>query len=582
MKTNNLLSLLKRMESTLGEFSFDELTSQEATYLKDSFQSFKNDLQNKVNGHESIQVDVSERAESNEPNFESNLIANVSHEIRTPLNGIIGFTDLLKESQLNTEQLLNVNAIQKASNTLLELVNELLEYSKLASGKEQFQEIDFNIFSLTNDVIFLCNTLIVDKKVNLTSAIKKEIPKFLIGDPSKLTQVLLNTIGNAIKFVDDGEVSLNISIAKQSSDNIRLQFEIQDNGIGISQDKINQIFNPYVQGDADTSARYGGTGLGLNIVQQIVKNLGGTICIQSKLGIGTTVQFEMPFSIGNQNLQPIVPKKTKVNSSALESVSGLNILVFEDNELNKQLMQKRLDIWNCNMHITEKPEFGINVLENHAIDLILMDLRMPIMSGFEITKLIRTHNSLRIRQIPIIAVTADYTIQDQEKCNSFGINDYLLKPFSPEELLAKMVVYKNGYNMPKENKNNTQISKQNLITTDKPVDLTILYDQCDGSLELLKNLISILKNNVIEFKSKAKASIHDKDIAALAFSAHKIKGGVAMIQANILLKTIVEIQNGCTESPDFKHLEFLLSRFNIDYIDIEKAIDMAFDKLNSN
>ncbi len=587
MKSNDLLSLLSRFESTLSDFSFEELGSEEASRLKNSFQNFKKDLQNRVYGEKSSNGQPPEEDSQNDHpsktgSEESNLIANVSHEIRTPLNGIIGFADLLKESRLDKGQLINVNAIQSASYSLLEIVNELLEYSKLASGKEQFQRIEFNLFGLVRDVIFLCNTLITNKKVTLTSNITQDIPEFLIGDPSKLTQVLLNVMGNAIKFVNEGEVCLNITQSETSEANLLLEFEVKDDGIGIAKDKIDQIFDPFKQADADTASKYGGTGLGLSIVKQIVENLGGSINIKSNLGIGTTFKFTMPFEKGNQNQKTTGTSERKDSPQDLKSVVGLNILVFEDNILNQRLIEQRLKVWKCHIHITDDPEFGMEALENNDIDLVLMDLRMPIMSGFEITKLIRNSDSRRIREIPIIALTADYTIQDKEKCNSFGINDYLLKPFSPEELLSKLVAYQNYHERPVQSSESAKRAKVKSSDTSELVNLIGLFNDSSEDVVVLEDLVLLFKKNVDEFIANAEIQLNEEDVEGLAFSSHKIKAGLVMTRANSLLKTILEIQNGCNEFPDWKHLEFLYVRFVNDYPKVERAIDKALKDLKEN
>ncbi|MEO9891157.1 ATP-binding protein [Aurantibacter sp.] len=586
MKINNLLSLLEQMESLLSEFSFEELSSAEATHLKKSFQTFKSDLQIKIDAPNPIPEPSKEehliKKNTKKQSDESNIIANVSHEIRTPLNGIIGFTDLLKESKLNSNQLINVNAIQTASNSLLELVNELLEYSKLASGKEVFQKIEFNLFGLVRDVMFLCNTLVVNKKVELISHISDNVPEFLIGDPSKLTQVLLNIMGNAIKFVEKGEVSLNITLSDSKKEAVQLIFEITDNGIGISKAKLNQIFKPYTQADSDTSSEYGGTGLGLSIVKQIVENLNGSIHVDSNLGEGTTFKFIIPFTPGNDKLIPIQPIATKKSTKNLKSIVGLNILVFEDNDLNKRLIEQRLKLWKCNMHITENAQEGIHVLENQTIDVILMDLRMPIMNGFEITKLIRNNNSQRIRQIPIIALTADYTVRDQEKCTAYGINDYLLKPFSPEELLSKIVLHKNQFIDIEMVKKPLKKQKQEKFNSTKLVDLTKLYEDSDEDMVVLIDLVGLFKKNASEFILNAEQQITDKDKEGLSFSAHKIKAGVLMVKANSLANIVLRIQNECKNSPDFKHLEYLHSRFVSDYKEVNKALDEVISNLKNS
>jgi len=586
---------LSRIESTLSDFSFEELSSEEASRLKRSFQTFKAELQSKVYGEASIRVDsalddkienprdLGLKKSASPKEVESGLIANVSHEIRTPLNGIIGFTDLLKESQLDKEQLNNVNAIQTASHSLLEIVNELLEYSKLEAGLEQFQKTDFNVFGLVRDVMFLCNTLVTNKNVTLTSDIGQGIPEILVGDPSKLTQVLLNVMGNAIKFVDEGVVHLRITLCEQKNDQFLLEFEIADNGIGIANDKIEGIFDSFKQAEANTFSKYGGSGLGLSIVRKIVQILGGSINVTSELGVGTTFKFTMPFEKGVENNPVKAQKGTMSSKDDIESLVGLKVLALEDNLLNQRLLEQRLKNWKCDILITDNAQHGMDFLENHNVDVILMDLRMPVMDGFEVTKLIRNSNSRRIRQIPIIALTADYTIRDVEKCNSYGINDYLLKPFSPEELLSKLIASQNH----SEKSLGLEVLPQNYspdIHPDSFVDLSQMSEDCEYDLELLEELIQLFKKNIMEFLEKAELNIRNGDSESLAFVTHKIKAGVTMVKAKGLLSIIEDIRKECNQDQihDWKHFEFLYVRFLNEYPKVEKALDTAVRNLKES
>lgn len=593
MNPSNLLSLLSRFEATLSDFSFEELNSEEASCLKRSFQSFKAELHSKVYGEtslidDSVKNNIIETSEglgqqksASPKEVESNLIANVSHEIRTPLNGIIGFADLLKESRLDKDQLNNVNAIQTASHSLMEIVNELLEYSKLAAGLELFQKSDFNLFGLIRDIMFLCNTLVTSKKVTLTSDIGHGIPEIVIGDSSKLTQVLLNIMGNAIKFVEEGEVHLRITLCEQKDDQFLLEFEIADNGIGIASDKIDTIFDSFKQAEPDTFSKYGGSGLGLSIVRQIVQNLGGSISVISELGAGTTFKFTMPFKKGIENNVSETRERDKSSNDNLEFLVGLKILAFEDDLLNQRLLEQRLKGWKCEINITDSAQNGLDFLEKNDIDVILMDLRMPGMSGFEVAKLIRNSNSRRISQIHIIALTADYTIRDQEKCDSHGINDYLLKPFSPEELSSKLLTSQNRF----DGLLDKQVLLQNNvgeINIDPFVDAGQLLEDCENDLELLEELIQLFKKNVIEFIENAEFNIQNRDSKGLAFFAHKIKAGLEMIKSNGLLALIEEIQSGCNQQPDWKHLEYLFVRFSNECPEVEKALDKAIRELKKS
>ena len=307
-KTAGLLDQLSQLERSVSDFSFEELSVNEAKELKNSFNSFKSSLERQIyspnQNSDSLKKEplmVFDKQEVSQKEF----ITHVSHEIRTPLSSIIGFANLLKEERLTTSQQKKVEAIQFASNTLLKLINEVLDYSKISSGNTSFESIDFKLHSLLNDVMFLCETLLVDSKVELIIDIDKSVPQVIKGDPSKLSQIILNLVGNSIKFVNGGFIKLDVIVKEVNENNYVLEFSVSDTGIGISKEKINSIFERYSQADNDTYIKYGGTGLGLSITKEIIEKQNGEIEISSVVGKGTTVSFTLPFSKGDLNNLPI-------------------------------------------------------------------------------------------------------------------------------------------------------------------------------------------------------------------------------------------------------------------------------------
>ena len=504
------------------------------------------------------------------------LIAKVSHEIRTPLNGIIGFTDLLKEDGLSKGQLSKINAIQSASNSLLEIINELLDYSKLSSGLGSFETNNFQFQNVVNDVVYLCNTLITRKEVKLKTKIDSNIPKVLLGDPSKLSQVLLNLLGNSIKFVEKGEISLIIKIKKRDRNSIYLEFVIKDTGIGISENNIKHIFDPFKQADQNTLIKYGGSGLGLSIVKQIIERSKGEIKVSSELGVGTTFKFFLPYEIGKEKDMVKNDESTFSMDEGIKQVRNMSILVFEDNSLNQKLIETRLKSWECETFITDNAYTGMDILENHAIDIVLMDLRMPGMSGFEVTDLIRQNHNQNINQVPVIALTADFTTQNREQCEVHGINDFILKPYTPEGLLSKLV--------------NNRIAESSLLLGSESrlvydnapkIDLSSLLDDCMGEYELLENLISLFKQNVLEFIGACCIHLKNKDYEGFAFASHKIKSGLAMLKTNSLLSIVEKIHKYSKNGTGMEELEKRYTAFIMEYSIVEKAIDDDMEKLSN-
>lgn len=580
MKPKNLLSQLSELEATISDFSFEELSAEDATRLKKSFEAFKTDLEKRIWGEkippqsESMSETVNEQLQKTQ----EMLIATVSHEIRTPLSGIIGFADLLKEGELSEDQRYQVNAIQSASNSLMDIINELLEYSKLSAGLENFEMLNFNFFSIVQDVVYLCNTLILGKDVNLEVDIDENIPENLIGDPSKLSQILLNLLGNSIKFVEKGEIKLKIRPVRQGAEKVFLEFMVTDTGIGISEQDLEHIFGSFKQANHQTFSKYGGTGLGLNIVKQIIEKLEGDLKVESTLGVGTTFQFTLPYAKGSSRR----PSNSQPSEISKENVKGMRILVFEDNPLNQRLIERRLNSWGCITYITENPFYGLNLLENTAVDMVLMDLRMPIMSGFEVTQRIRKSDKKEVAEIPIIALTADFTIDDKNECQDNEINDFILKPFSPEELLSKLVKNRAGLKTNYKISSTSGNDMNSHLGKHLPVNLDAVLKDCMGELELLEELIALYKRNALEFIGHVKMKLNEGDVEGVAFAAHKVKCGLKMMQTMELFSIVEQMHTAANTTKDEKHLQFLLDRFIQEYPKTEGLIDEELMRMKKN
>ncbi len=582
MNTKDLLSQISRLEYSLNDFSFEELDVEQASQLKKSFDLFKNQLEKRIfqpsNTSSKQEIDQTSKLTNDESIKNTDapdvnlLVAHVSHEIRTPLNGIIGFTDLLKEDELTKVQLERVNAIQSASFSLMEIINELLEYSKLSSGLEKFESIDFNLNRLVSDVMYLCKTLLTNKNISLESHIDDSIPETLVGDPSKLSQVLLNLLGNAIKFVKDGSISFGVYLKKKKNDIYFLEFVIEDTGIGISKEDLEHIFDSFKQAENNNYAQETGTGLGLSIVKQIIENLGGDIRATSEIGVGTTFQFMLPFVKGNAT-KLLKSMENIAEESDAAAVKNIGVLVFEDNILNQKLIEQRLKSWGCTMHITDNAQYGLSILETHKIDVVLMDLKMPNMDGFKITELIRKSKLDFIRKVPVIAVSADFSANDKKNISQSGINDFILKPYVAEELLNKIITHtksmKNTLAIPSKS-----VRPDSVVFADATkINLSVILEQCMGQTDVLEELIVLYKQNALEFIGILSTNLPDGDINLIASAAHKIKSGLAMMQSKSLHTIILQIEKNIKNDEDRKHLSFLFNCFVEEYPIVEDVID---------
>lgn len=578
MDTRELLTHLSKLENGLDSFSFSELNSSEASKLKKSFTSFKNGLEAKVFGdYESIAVDYEEVKPSNlSKQNEHSIIANASHEIRTPLNGIVGFIDLLKETKLDSKQQELTNALSAASQSLMDITNELLEFSKLASGREKFVRVPFNLNSLVNEVGFLCRTLITNKDIVLNVALDTNVPKNLIGDPSKLSQILLNLLGNAIKFVEKGKIDLKVTFKSIEDHKTYLEFSISDTGIGIANDKLKKIFETYQQAEPETHLKYGGSGLGLSIVKELIEKQGGCIAVSSALGKGTTFKVILPFTQATQDLEQnkttTLEKVTQNNS-----LEGTKILVFEDNTLNQKLMENRLKNWGCDTFITDNGIYGLKLLENHHFDLVLMDLKMPNMNGFQITERIRKSTNTKIQNIPIIALSADYSAIDKENCERTGITDFILKPYNAEELHG--LISQNLNPIPETQDDSRE---QAPLATTKLVNLDTILEECLGQTELLDELIRLFKQNIFEFIGKVKMHMQSNNLQGVGFAAHKIKSSLKMLDTTTLSEICEQISDVCKGNNDVKHLNYLYHQFLDEYPKVESQIAIEMKRIKTN
>ncbi|WP_180272280.1 ATP-binding protein [Maribacter sp. 4U21] len=579
MKTKDLQSQLAQLESSLNDFSFEELTTEEAALLKTSFNTFRNRLEKRIlNPNEVITPENTKKNSEDVAKKDANdskLIAHISHEIRTPLNGIIGFANLLRDEKLNPSQLKKVDAIENASYNLRDIINEVLEYSKIISGVDGLDIIDFNFRGLVNDVIFLCQTLILDKGVDLRVSIDSKIPKTIIGNPSKLSQVLLNLLGNAIKFVDKGHIELAVGIQSKSQDDYVLEFKVTDTGIGIPQEKLKTIFESFKQAQKDTFITYGGTGLGLSIVKELIEKQNGEISVVSVEGEGTTFTFTITYKKGNAINIPT----NKVNIINIEKgralLKGAKILVFEDNLMNQHLITEQLHKLGCKVYITADAEKGLTILKTDAIDLILMDLKMPNRDGFEISEQIRSKTHLE--HIPIIALSADFTEHDQERYVNVGINDFLLKPYTLDELLIKVLKNRKEKSLTPES---NDLLKKETISKDtaNSFDLQHILGECFGEIDMLRELVRLFKQNVYEFIGATKIALGTSDFKEISLCAHKLKAGLSMLKALQLRDIIVAIEESC-KAKNGEETSRLFQAFLNSYSSFENQMDTALSKL---
>lgn len=439
-------------------------------------------------------------------------LSNMSHEIRTPMNAIIGFTKVVLKTELTAKQKEYLTAIKMSGDALIVLINDILDLAKVDAGKMTFEETAFKMASSISAMLHLFETKIQEKNLKLVKEYDSHIPEVLVGDPVRLHQIILNLVSNAVKFTSKGNITVGVRLLEENEQTVTIKFAVSDTGIGITTAKIASIFENFQQASSDTSRLYGGTGLGLAIVKQLVESQGGSIHVESKPDTGSKFSFVLSF------------KKTKGKAVAEDEVmevdtdiKHIKVLVVEDIALNQLLMKTLLDDFGFERDIAANGKIAIEKLQNTSYDIILMDLQMPEMNGFEATEYIRnTMNS----GIPIIALTADVTTVDLAKCKAVGMNDYIAKPVDERLLYSKIVgLVKKSVPAP-DSENHVMSEIEN--TSVKCIDLSYLIRRTKSSPALMMEMISLYLEQTPPLINAMKLSFKNNDWISLHATVHKM------------------------------------------------------------
>jgi signal transduction histidine kinase/ActR/RegA family two-component response regulator len=367
----------------------------------------------------------------------SNFLSTISHELRTPLNGVIGMSNVLMLDDPREDQKESINVLKFSANNLMKLVNDVLDINKIESGKLELEKAPFKIRDLAYNIYRTFKVLADHKSINFSLNINDDLAEVIVlGDQTRLTQILSNLLDNALKFTKKGDVIFAINTIKKTENEIELQFCVSDTGIGIPKEKQEIVFDSFTQASTSTTRNYGGTGLGLTIVKNLLELHESPISIQSTLNVGTSFTFQISFNLFDLDEDTSLDKPNMVNEEM--NLSNLKILIAEDNQMNILLMRKLLSKWNINPDFAENGSEALASFEINDYDLILMDIHMPIMDGYETTKMIRSHTDHAKANIPIIALTASVAMDLRHKITEIGINDFISKPFNPSELRKKL------------------------------------------------------------------------------------------------------------------------------------------------
>ena len=483
-------------------------------------------------------------------------LSNISHEVRTPMNAVIAYVDLLNNMEMTAKQQKYLDNIRISAEMLLSIINDILDMKKLDSGEMSMVVLPFRIEDILNNAISQVKVKSDRKGLKISKIIDENVPEILNGDPFRLQQIATNLLDNSVKNTDEGEVEIRVNFVENNKSNIKLQFSVYDTGIGMSEEQIEKVFIPFYQAEAEARRKQEGTGLGLSICQSFIKLYGGTIWVESELGKGTTVFFTASFDISQKLSDDRLKKDSEKfyahDSVILEQFQGIQVLMVEDNEINQDVLNEMLHTVGMIVTIANNGIEAINYLKYNDFDIVLMDIRMPDMDGYETTSEIRKIKSFK--ELPIIAVTASAMVDDIERCILASMNDYISKPINKVLLFQTMAKWINKRDLhilgnkssrqyySEEAKNESIKMEKEVFQNLEGIDVKIALDRLGGNQHLLYKLLIKFHNNQKSVIDKIRHSIEIGDINTAERLTHTIRGSAGDIAAQEIFSDATRLE----------------------------------------